>query len=95
MFLAAGCACCAAYALKLPAAAAASDEAQRHLAAARDDLTQYLKLAEVVQPVAGKKPVSRIGGSSIVLPGSYGPGPGSAPGAQPAWGPAAPVSRPS
>jgi len=59
MFLAAGCACCAAYALKLPAAAAASDDVQRHLAAARaaagDDLKQYLRLAEIVQPVEGKK----------------------------------------
>lgn len=58
-FLAAGCACCAAFALKLSPAAAESAGVQRHLAAARaaagDDLKQYLKLAEVAQPIAGKK----------------------------------------
>lgn len=58
-FLTAGCLCCAAFALKLSPAAAESAGVQRHLAAARaaagDDLKQYLKLAEIVQPIAGKK----------------------------------------
>ncbi|OZI44257.1 MBL fold metallo-hydrolase [Bordetella genomosp. 4] len=58
-FLAAGCVCCAAYALKITPAQAESAEVQRHLAAARaaagDDLKQYLRLAEVAQPIPGKK----------------------------------------
>jgi len=62
LFLAAGCVCCAAYALKLSPAQAALPEVQRHLKAARvaagDDLKQYLKLAEVVEPIPGKKSLS-------------------------------------
>ncbi len=58
-FLAAGCACCATYALNISPAAAQSPDVQRHLAAARtaagSDLTQLLKLGNVALPASQKK----------------------------------------
>ncbi|MHC8945188.1 MBL fold metallo-hydrolase [Advenella incenata] len=58
-FLAAGCACCATYALNISPAAAQSPDVQRHLTAARaaagNDLKQLLKLGDVALPASAKK----------------------------------------